>query len=94
MATLSIRAYPIQQRSVHGYLTIRMTGGECPCQQIEVTKLDECEAAVAKFVAALADTGKPFQVSARITQGRKPRGFDKAMDRQWSVNVAAAPLIG
>jgi len=79
LVTILLSAYP--GREVSGGRQLAMILGErVPQRRIAIATLPEITDAVAAFGRAIqeANPGASFEVSARITSGRKPRGFDAA----------------
>jgi hypothetical protein len=76
-ATILLSAYP--GRKVSGGRQLAMVIGErVPQRRVTIASLPEITDAVAAFGRAIqeANPGASFEVSARVTSGRKPRGFD------------------
>jgi hypothetical protein len=77
--TILLSAYPSRQVSGGRQLAMAI-GDRIPQRRITIASLPEITDAVAAFRRAIQETnpGAGFEVSARVTSGRKPRGFDTA----------------
>ena len=78
--TILLSAYPGRQVSGGRQLAMAAIGDRIPQRRITIASLPEITDAVAAFGRAIQETnpGASFEVSARVTSGRKPRGFDTA----------------
>ena len=88
MATIRMSAYAISSMNPWGPTINLHLGGPnpIPTRSVEATKREDVNTAYAAYVEEARATGKPMQLSAFVSLGRKPAGFD-AWKESSMVNV-------